>query len=100
MPATGRWFVTNTTASLLLQGHDLGPGLHARALLGQDELAADEVIAGAVAQDGGLQEEVQVAVKVLVQAVVVAGSVAQQQRRGPRLPGAAPQRFAMAASAG
>ena len=57
------------------QGHHGGARLHARPLLGQDELAAREVEAGLREQDGGLQRKHMLAVEVLVQAVEVAGDV-------------------------
>ncbi len=57
----------------LLQADDVGTGLYARALLGQHELAAGKVGVGAAEQECGLQGEMQVAIQVLVQAVVVAG---------------------------
>ena len=54
--------------------------LHARALLGQHELAAGEVSARLRQQDGELQREDMLAVEVLVEAVVVAGAVAEEER--------------------
>ena len=71
----------------LAQRHDLGARLHARALLGQHEFAAGEVPAGLGQQDRDLEREDVLAVEVLVQAVVVALAVLQEQRRRPRLPG-------------
>ena len=71
----------------LPQRHDLGARLHARALLGQHELAAGEIARPAGQQDRHLQRKDVLAVEVLVQAVVVARAVLQQQRRRPRLPG-------------
>ena len=59
--------------------------LHARALLGQHQFAAIELGAGAREQEHALQREHVLAVQVLVQAVVVAGAVPQQQRCGTLL---------------
>ena len=67
--------------------HDLAARLHARALLDQHELAALEVAAGLAQQHRRLQRKHHLAVEIAVQAVVVAGAVAQQQRRRPRLAG-------------
>jgi len=66
--------------------HDLDARLHARALLGEDEFAAGERDARLGKQDRHLQRKRQLAVEILVKAVVVAGAVLQQQRRWPRLP--------------
>ena len=71
----------------LPQRHHLGPRLQARALLGEDELAAGEIRARLGEQDRHLQGEDVLAVEILVQAVEVTGLVLQQQRRRPRLPG-------------
>jgi len=56
-------------------------------LLGQNELAAREVLSWIREQDGDLQGEHVRAVQILVQAVVVTRAVLEQQRRRPRLPG-------------
>src|SRR5262245_56775562 len=61
--------------------------LHARALLGEQELAARVLLALARQHDRDLEREGERAVDVLVEAVVVAGLVVEQERRGPRLPG-------------
>src|SRR6185295_16894108 len=53
-----------------------------RPLLDEQELPAREVLTGTVEQAGHLEREGHVAVEVLVQAVVPARLVAQQQRRG------------------
>jgi hypothetical protein len=66
--------------------HDLGAGLHRGALLGEDELAAGEVLVGLGEQDRHLEREDVLAVEVLVQAVVVAGAVLQEQGRGRAWP--------------
>src|SRR5262245_36911853 len=57
----------------------LAAGLRAGALLDQEELAASEVLAGAAQQARHLEREGDLAVDVLVQAVVAAGLVAQQE---------------------
>ena len=59
----------------LAQRHDLGPRLHARTLLGHDELAAGEVAPRLGQQDRQLQRKHVLAVEVLMQAVVVAGTI-------------------------
>ena len=71
----------------LLQRHDFDAALHPRTLLGQDEFAAGEILAGRGQQNGRLQREREFAVKVLMQAIEVAGRVLQQQGRRPNLPG-------------
>src|SRR3546814_8972576 len=71
-----------------LEGCHLDARLPARPLLGQHELPAGEVAARLGQQHGRLQGKHLVAVEILVQAVVVAGIVAQQQRRRPLLSGA------------
>src|SRR5690348_13104995 len=70
----------------LPQRHDLALRLHAWPLLHQEELAAGEVRRIAQ-QDGELQREDQCAVEILVQTIVVAGGVAEDERRRPRLAG-------------
>src|SRR5919109_1118137 len=66
----------------------MSPRLRARSLLEQDELAALEVLARTVQDCRHLQREGDLAVEVLVEGVVSALEVTQDQRRGPRLPGA------------
>src|SRR5580704_17083629 len=68
-------------AVALRKRRDLRALLHARALLGQHEFAAGEVMARLGEQDRELQRKEMLAVHVLVQAMVVAGAVAQEQRR-------------------
>src|SRR5438876_1238760 len=67
------------------QGNDLTSRLSARALLDQEELAAGEVVLGGAEQHGKLQWKDQIAIEVLVQAVVVAGLVFEDERRWPLL---------------
>lgn len=68
------------------QRHNLHPRLHPRALLGEDELAAGKVLR--VAQEkSSLQREHPLAVQVLVEAIVVAWPVTEDQRRRARLAG-------------
>src|SRR5690606_16708076 len=69
----------------LAQRHHLRPRLLARALLGQDELAAGEIPSGRRKQDRDLQRKDMRAVYVLMQGVPVAGLVTQQERRRPGL---------------
>lgn len=71
----------------LLKRDDFGPRLHARALFGQDELAAREVVARLRQQDRHLDRERVLAVEILVQAVIVVSLVLQDQRRGAPLAG-------------
>src|SRR5947207_4315838 len=71
----------------LLQWHDFAARLRPRPLLDEQELAAGEVLLRLTEQHGQLQREHQIAVQVLVQAVVVAGPVFEQERRRPLLPG-------------
>ena len=87
MPCTGRLLTAKTTASPLRSGTTSARDLHARPLLGQHELAAVEIRARLRQQDRDLQREDMLAVEILVQAVVVARAIAQQQRRRPRLAG-------------
>ena len=69
----------------LAERHDLGARLHPRPGFDKHELAAGEIPAGSAEQDRGLHRENQVAIEVLVQAVVVAVLVFQQQRRRAQL---------------
>ena len=69
----------------LAQRHDRGARLHARALLGQHEFATAEVDPRLRQQHRHLQRKDMLSVQVLVQAVVVASAVLQQQRRGSAL---------------
>ena len=71
----------------LTQRHHLGARLHARPLLGQHEFAAGEIAARFRQQDRDLQREHMLAIEVLMQAIVVAFAVLQQQRRRAGLPG-------------
>ena len=87
MPATGRWWTGKITASPCRERHDLALRLRARPLLDEQELAAGEVFARRAQQHRQLQREDQLAVEVLVQAVVVAGLVFEEQRRRPLLAG-------------
>ena len=61
----------------LAQRHDLGPALHARPLLGQDKLAARKILSRLGEEDRHLKRKRELAVKILVQAVEVAGNVLQ-----------------------
>jgi hypothetical protein len=61
------------------QRDNVDAGLHARPLLRQDELATLEVLAGLCQEEGGLQGKDVLSIKVLVQAVIVALAIPQQQ---------------------
>jgi hypothetical protein len=69
------------------EGYDLGAALHARPLLGEDEFPSSEVPARLRQKHRDLDGKCEVPVEVLVQAIVVARPIAQQQRRRPRLAG-------------
>src|SRR5689334_16274410 len=69
----------------LAERNHLGARLHARPLLGEHELAAVEILSRRRQQDRELQRKDVVAIEILVQAIVVAGAVLQQERGGPRL---------------
>ena len=79
--------MVKTSAVTLCEERGGAARLRPWALLDQQELAAGVVDAGLVEVDHDLQREHHVAVQVAVQRVPVAGPVAQQDRRGPRLPG-------------
>jgi len=68
------------------QRHHLGPRLHAWPLLGQHEFAAGEILFRLRQQNRHLQRKDMLAVEILVESVVVARGVLQQERRWPRLP--------------
>jgi hypothetical protein len=61
--------------------------LHAGTLFGEDELSAGEVARGFAEQEGYLERKDKIAVEVLVEAVVVARAVLQEQRCGAGLAG-------------
>ena len=65
----------------LAQRHDVGAGLRARALLDEDELAPREVLPGRLSTVSACSGNTTLAVDVLVQRVVAARPVAQDQRR-------------------
>jgi hypothetical protein len=69
----------------LAKRDNLRPRLHSRPLLRQDELAAREIHFRFRQQYGDLNWKHMFAVQILMQAVVVANSVPQQQRRRSRL---------------
>src|SRR5690606_18356627 len=60
---------------------DFDTGLHARALLSQDEFAAVEIDTRRRQKHRNLQWKHFIAVEILVQTIVIAGLVTQQQRR-------------------
>jgi hypothetical protein len=72
----------------LTKANNLRPGLHPGTLLRKNKLAAREIPLGLRQKDSNLYRESVFAVKILMEAVVVAFAVLQQQRRWLRLPGA------------
>ena len=62
----------------LRERHHFGPRLHSRPLFGQHEFAAGEIATRLRQQDRDLQREYVFAVEVLMQAVVVTGTILQQ----------------------
>ena len=70
-----------------LPGADhVGTALGPRTLLDQEELAPSEVALGGAEQQRQLQREDERSVEILVQTVVIAGLVFQDQRRRSSLP--------------
>src|ERR1700678_4270058 len=67
----------------LVQWHNFRSGLHPRTLFGKNKLAAREVPLRLGEKKGYLDRKDVLAIEVLVQAVVVADAVLQQQRRWP-----------------
>lgn len=57
------------------QRHDMRARLHSRALFGQDEFAAVEIDFRLGQQDRHLKRKMEVAVKILMEAIIVAGAV-------------------------
>src|SRR5499427_5116120 len=68
-------------ALALREWRDFCPRLHARALLREHEFAAGEIFARPRQQEGDLQREDVLAVEILMQAIVVADAVREQERR-------------------
>ena len=68
--------------------YHLGARLHARSLLGEDELAAVEIPSRLGQERRDLQREDVLSVQILMQAVVIVRSVLQQERRRQGLSGA------------
>src|ERR1700760_166464 len=73
-------------ALALLERDYLRPRLHARPLFGEDELAAREIRAGFREQERDLEREDVLAVDVLMQAVVIIGTISKEERRRLGLP--------------
>ena len=69
----------------LAQWHDLGPALHSRSLFCQHKLATRKILSGFGEEDCHLKREREVAVKILVQAIEIAGYILQQEGCRPRL---------------
>src|SRR5262245_25542990 len=67
--------------------HHHGPRLHAGPLLRHHELAAREVLPGRGEECRELERKDVLPVEVLMEAVVVAGPVLEEERRRPRLAG-------------
>src|SRR5437773_9707600 len=72
----------------LAERYDLGTRLHARPLLCKHEFAAREVVPRYRQEEGDLQWEDMLAIKILMQAVVIALAVVQEERCRPGLAGA------------
>src|SRR5262249_10208806 len=64
----------------LTKRHDFRPRLHSRSLLCQHKLASGKISFRFREQKGNLDREDVLAIQVLMQAVVVAGSILQQER--------------------
>jgi hypothetical protein len=71
----------------LAQRNDGGAGLHTRALFRQYKLATCEVAAGLAKKDGSLDGKDELAVEILVEAVVIVLLVFEKKRCRPRLSG-------------
>jgi hypothetical protein len=71
----------------LAERDDFGAGLHARALLGKNEFTAGEIAAGFGEEEGDLYGEDMFSIQILMEAVIVARSVLEEQRRGTQLAG-------------
>src|SRR4030095_4473788 len=71
----------------LRKRHHRDAGLHPWPLLGQNEFAALKILARLRQQHRGLQREDMLAVKILVQAIIVARAIAEQQWSRALLPG-------------
>src|SRR5207249_3739115 len=72
----------------LVERYDLGTRLHARSLLCKHEFAAREVVPRYRQEEGDLQWEDMLAIKILMQAVVIALAVVQEERCRPGVAGA------------
>lgn len=71
----------------LAERHDNRSRLHTGALLGHHELAACEVVVRFRQQNGKLERKDMLTIEVLVQTVVIIGSVPEQKRRRSDLAG-------------
>ena len=67
------------------QRNDLRPGLHAWTLFRQHKLAAHKLLSGFREQNGHLYWEDMLPIEVLMQAVIIAFAILQQQRSRPDL---------------
>jgi hypothetical protein len=71
----------------LTNRHDLSARLHAWSLLGQDKFAAGEIRSRFRQKNRHLQRKNMLAVKILMQAVVIVGAILEEERRRLGLPG-------------
>jgi len=60
--------------------YDLSTALHARPLLGQNEFATCEVLAGLREKNGDLEREGEIAIEILMETIEVTWNILQQQR--------------------
>jgi hypothetical protein len=67
------------------KSHDFGTGLHARPLLGEDELTAGEVLLRRREQDCHLNRKDVLSVQILMETVEVAGAVLEEKRSRTQL---------------
>ncbi len=85
--ATGRTVVHGKNDGIALaERHHLGARLHARALLSEDKFSSREG-SRRREQDGHLKRKDKIAINVLVETVIIAGAIGQQQGRGLGLSG-------------
>jgi len=69
----------------LAEGNDLRPRLHARALFREYEFTADEIALRLGEQNRYLNGKHMLPIEVLMEAVVVAGAILEEQRSWPQL---------------
>src|SRR5579884_456252 len=66
----------------LVERHDLNTRLHARSLLGENKFSSGEIPSRLRKENRHLYGKHMLAIEILMEAVVVTGSVLQKQRRG------------------